>query len=116
MKLIRWTIFGVIPLTLIVTPVIIALNILEKTPATTKRQTVSTADVSRARAIGREAVDKLLNSNKKAASLSLKKNRWHDRPRDKSKRKTFRQSQFASIRPQYSTNLQGAAEPSWSIC
>jgi hypothetical protein len=73
MKLIRWIIFGVIPLLLIVTPIVIALNILEKTPATTKRQTVSTADVSRARDLGRQAVDKLLNSNKKSTLIFSQK-------------------------------------------
>ena len=70
MKLLKWTVFVLLPLALIVAPVAIAFAILEDTPATTKRQTVSAADVSRTRSIGRQAVEKLLNA-KEQSSLTF---------------------------------------------
>lgn len=62
MKLFRWFFLVILPITLLGLPVAAALTFLENTPVAIKQKTATVADASLARAMGRQAVDKMLNA------------------------------------------------------
>ncbi|MBT5665806.1 MAG: hypothetical protein HOJ06_10720, partial [Rhodospirillaceae bacterium] len=62
MKLLRWFFLVILPVTLLGLPVVAALTFLENTPVAVKQKTATVADASLARAMGRQAVDKMLNA------------------------------------------------------
>ena len=62
MKLFRWFFLVILPVTLLGLPVAAALTLLEDTPVAVKQKTATIADASLARAMGRQAVDKMLHA------------------------------------------------------
>lgn len=66
MRFLRWFIF-IIPLTILVgTPLTAALIVLEHTPVVVKQGGATAADVSRARTLARQIIDKILNTSKRS--------------------------------------------------
>jgi hypothetical protein len=65
-RFLRWFIF-IIPLTILVgTPLTAALIVLEHTPVVVKQGGATAADVSRARTLARQIIDKILNTSKRS--------------------------------------------------
>lgn len=71
--MLRWLFFIILPALFIGLPVVAALTFLENTPAAVKQKTATTADASRARAMGRQAVDKMLNATKPSKLIFTQK-------------------------------------------
>lgn len=66
MRFLRWFIF-IIPLAILVgTPLTAALIVLEHTPVVVKQGNATAADVSRARTLGRQTIDKMLYTSKRS--------------------------------------------------
>lgn len=73
MRLFRWFFLVILPIILIGLPVAAALTFLESTPAAVKQKGATTADASRARAMGRQAVDKMLNATEPSELIFTQK-------------------------------------------